>query len=417
MGEMQEVTVYLPTPYPLQREILEHPARRKVIVAGRRAGKTTLAALAGVEHFLFERGKVLIASTTQEQSDMFWDKAKMWLRPAIQAGAVLKSETRRTLDRLNEGQVVARLRVKTGSNPDVLRGDDADLIIFDECAWLDPAAWYAVAAPMLADRDGRAIFVGTPHRKNWFFHLHHTAGDPANSLWEAWHFSTHANPWLSATAVDQLAIDMTERTYRQEILAEFLEGEGAVFRKIREAAALIPRQPYPGRFVCGLDWARVNDFTAMVVMDMDTRKVVALDRFTGVDWSLQRGCLRALVDAWRPQAIIAEANSVGGPNIEALQREGLPVIPFTMTAQSKPPLIESLALAFERHEIQIIDDPVLVGELEAYEQIVNRYTGRISFGAPEGLHDDTVIALALAWYGVVGQRQTALQVASNPFYS
>ena len=130
------------------------------------------------------------------------------------------------------------------------------------------------------------------------------------------------------------------------------------------------------------------------------RRMVDMDRFNGVNWSMQRGRVKAMIDKWGIERVIAEHNSIGGPNIEALQNDNLPIVPFETTGLSKPPLIESLALAFERGEIAIFDDGVLTGELSAYERKVSPQTGRSQFSAPEGLHDDTVIALALAWYGI-----------------
>ena len=88
-----------------------------------------------------------------------------------------------------------------------------------------------------------------------------------------------------------------------------------------------------------------------------------------------------------------------GPAIEELQRQGLPVSSFVTTATSKPPLIESLVLAFDRREIEILDDPILKGELMAYERKVGA-TNRSQYSAPQGLFDDMVIALALCWHGV-----------------
>ena len=74
--------------------------------------------------------------------------------------------------------------------------------------------------------------------------------------------------------------------------------------------------------------------------------------------------------------------------------------PFETTAQSKPPLIESLVLAFEREEMQWLDIPVATAELEAYERKVSQTTGRSQYSAPEGMHDDTVMARALALHGM-----------------
>jgi hypothetical protein len=203
-----------------------------------------------------------------------------------------------------------------------------------------------------------------------------------------------------------LIADMTSEDYQQEILAEFLSGEGAVFRYIDERATLtVQNAPLPDhRYVFGVDWAQSKDFTVIVVMDSTTREMMCYDRFNGIDWSLQRGRLRALYDKWKPQIIIAESNSVGSPNIEALQREGLPVRAFETTATSKPPLIESLVLAFDRDEIKVLNDRILKNELMAYERKVSPTTGRSQYSAPEGLHDDTVMALALAWHGSTAPR-------------
>ena len=86
---------------------------------------------------------------------------------------------------------------------------------------------------------------------------------------------------------------------------------------------------------------------------------------------------------------------MGEPIFEQLAREGLNVVAFQTTPGSKPPLIENLALAFEREEWQFQNDPIWTAELEAYERKVSATTGRSSYSAPEGGHDDTVMARAL----------------------
>jgi len=83
-----------------------------------------------------------------------------------------------------------------------------------------------------------------------------------------------------------------------------------------------------------------------------------------------------------------------------LQAEGLPVQPFVTTAVSKGPLIDALALALERGELSLLRDPALLAELSAFS-LERLPGGRYRYGAPPGLHDDTVIALALAWHGLL----------------
>ena len=115
----------------------------------------------------------------------------------------------------------------------------------------------------------------------------------------------------------------------------------------------------------------------------------------------------AFIEKWHISGVLPERNSIGEPITEQLARDGMPIMVgpdgqmgFMTTATTKPPLIESLALAFEREECQWIDDPVWTGELEAYERKVSATTGRSSYSAPEGLHDDTVMARALAHWAL-----------------
>jgi hypothetical protein len=131
---------------------------------------------------------------------------------------------------------------------------------------------------------------------------------------------------------------------------------------------------------------------------------VAIDRFNQIDYAFQRGRLRALADKWHVRRIDAELNAMGEPVVEQLQRDNLPVRGFQTTASSKPPLIESLALAFERVEARWIDNPIATGELEAYERTVSAVTGRSSYSAPEGMHDDIVMARALAWHAATAPK-------------
>ena len=120
------------------------------------------------------------------------------------------------------------------------------------------------------------------------------------------------------------------------------------------------------------------------------------DRFNQIDYSVQRGRLHAIYDRFQPYKILAESNAMGDPIIEQLFNEGLPVEPFRMTNSSKKAIIDSLVLAFERREIRILPDSTLIAELQAFE-VERLPSGLLRYNAPHGLHEDTVISLALAW--------------------
>jgi hypothetical protein len=192
---------------------------------------------------------------------------------------------------------------------------------------------------------------------------------------------------------------MPERAFRQEIMAEFIEDGGGVFRGVQKAAiAKRLDAGEPGRqYVIGVDWGRSNDATVFVVLDIQSGAAVYIDHMTDTDFATQRLRLIALAEKFNRATVLVETNSIGQPQLEDLQRQGLPVTGFITTNASKAQIIDALALAFEQGKISIVDDPALITELLAY-QSERLPSGLLRYGAPEGIHDDAVIALALAWW-------------------
>jgi hypothetical protein len=412
----KDLTIHLPKPHTQQMHFRRSAAKRKVVCAGRRGGKTTGMAMIAVEAMLAGR-RVLEAAPTADQTNAFWDACKKALREAVAAKIVYKNETERVLEMPTGG----RIKTKTAFNADTLRGDYADLLILDEYSIMNPDAWDEVGAPMLLDNDGDAVFIFTPKRKNHAHAMYTRALGDDSGRWTAFHFTSFDNPYLSTEALAEITADMTEDAYRQEILAEFLDSEGAVFRNIAACLHAPPSTPaeHAGHtIIAGCDWAKQADYSAFSFGCVDCRREVARDRFNQIDYVLQRGRLQALCDLWQPKAILTELNSIGQPIFEELQRSGLPVIGFETTATTKPPLIENLVLTLERAEWQFQADPIWSSELEAYERKVSPATGRSSYSAPEGLHDDCVICRALmVWQaqqsGVVAMRQARVQGRSG----
>lgn len=263
------------------------------------------------------------------------------------------------------------------------------------------ARWNDAIRPTLADYAGDGWVLGTPNGMNYFWQMYGWGQDPLVTDWASWQMPTSVNPLIAAAEIEDMRRTLPEDVYRQEVEAQFIRHEGAVFRNIqaclKAAAAATPDQHKGHEFVAGVDWAMKSDFTCISVVCVDCRCEVAFDRFNQIGWDVQRGRLKALCDVWKPYSILAESNSIGSPNIEALVSDDLPVMGFETTASSKPPLIKSLVLAFEREEFQWLNIPVATSELIAYEATVSASTGRVSYSAPEGAHDDSVIARCLAF--------------------
>lgn len=381
-------------PHPAQRDILAHPARYKVIVCGRRFGKTDLtiqqiggAAVNAPEPYAY-------FSPTYKMLADVWRSFKHALRDVI-AG---KNETEKRIEVIGGGVI----DFWSLDNPDAARGRKYAGIAVDEAAMVRDGQyiWPAVLRPLLTDYGGWALFPSTPRGHNWFWELYNMGNDPLYEDWATWQFPTVANPFIDPAEVEDARRLMPERLFRQEYLAEFIDDAGGVFRGVADVSTLSPQDgpQYGHEYVFGVDWGRHHDFSVVSVMDRTTRQQVDLDRFTGIGWELQYGRLRDMFDKWRPSVIWAEENSIGSPAVERLQRDGLPVRGFTTTSSTKGPLIESLALAIERRDVSLLNDRVQVAELQAYE-LERLPSGTFRYGAPDGGHDDTVIGLGLAWYG------------------
>lgn len=406
--QTQTINIQLARPFPWQRQVRREARRFNVAAIGRRAGKSTMAYELMLRPALDGDPVGYFAPTYKLLGDT-WRAVLRLARPV--------ARTMNASDHRIELLTGGVIEMWTLEDPNAGRSRKYKRVIVDEaglCAELGER-WHAAILPTLADYEGDAWLLGTPKGRNFFWQAWQWGQDPERPDWISWQMPTTVNPTIKSTEIAMLRESMPEQTYYQEIEAAFLEAAGGVFRNVRAAATGRRRSPYAGDFVMGVDWAQQHDFTVLTVMDRQAQRMVDLARFNQVDWSIQRQRLQTLADEWQVGEIVVEVNSIGSPNFEALDRLGLPVVAFETTAASKPPLIESLVLAFEQHEIEILNDPVLVGELEAYERTVSPHTGRSRYSAPEGMHDDCVMSLALAWHGVMtGEVFAAASGGVNP---
>jgi hypothetical protein len=393
-----ERTIVLPRRHAAQQRVVDEAARFNTICCGRRWGKSTLGVDLLVPPALGGYPVAWFAPTYKMLTETWRDVRRVFL-PATER---VNAQEHRL--ELVTGGVVDMWSLDT---PNTARGRRYRRIVADEAAMVADLedAWNAVIRPTLVDFKGDAWFLSTPKGHGFFRSLYDAGQDPQRPDWASWQMPTTSNPHIDPEEVEAARLMLPERTFAQEFLATFLEDGGGVFRRVRDAVGVVPQDGKQAgrRYVVGVDWGKLEDFTVLVVIDMTTKEVVHVDRFNQIDYAVQVPRLVALCGRFTPDAVYVEQNSIGVPLIEQLQRAGLPVTPFVTTNASKAMIIDGLALAFERGEIRIPDDPVLVGELLAYD--AERLPGGLlRYGAPAGMHDDCVMALALAWQGATAPR-------------
>jgi hypothetical protein len=248
-----DLTVTLPALHTKQEEIKQSHVKRKVIRAGRRGGKTTLAADIAVDEFL-DGGRILYATPTQEQIDRFWLASKNSLKEALDAGVYYKNETKHIIELRDTEQ---RIRGKTAWNADTLRGDYGDVVILDEFQDMDPDTLELVVYPMLLDTDGDLIVIYTKKRGLKGKHaseLYKRAEKDTTGRWGAFHFTSHDNPYLSLEALEEITQDMTNLAYRMEIMAEEIDDDPfALWNRELINATRLTKHPVLYRVVVGVD--------------------------------------------------------------------------------------------------------------------------------------------------------------------
>jgi hypothetical protein len=198
---------------PPQWTVFNDVARFRVLVAGRRFGKTYLS-LVELCKAAWSPGRLAwyVAPDCKQAKRIAWKPLKEMTRPYWKSKP---NETDLRIDLITGGTVCLR----GADNYDALRGEGLDFLILDEYASFARHVWPEVLRPMLADRKGRALFIGTPRGRDHFYDLYRAAGNQKN--WSVFQYTTEQGGNVAAEELNSAAREMDERTYRQEFKASF----------------------------------------------------------------------------------------------------------------------------------------------------------------------------------------------------
>ena len=380
--------IELPPLHPAQLEIAQHPARFKVVDAGRRFGKSSLGVATVV-------GKAAAGQTAWWVAPTFPISLIGWRLAKAISVAVPGVDIREAEKRI-EFQSGGSLTIKSAVDENSLRGEGLDYLVMDEAAFIKEVAWQSSLRPALSDKRGGAMFISTPNGRNWFYELWDKADRHVDPGWEAWKKKTVDNPYIDPDEVEEARKMLPELVFLQEYEAEFVDDAGTVFPGITEAACLSRVSPSEeAEYAFGVDWAKYNDFTVVSVLDIAEGNMVDMHRWSKIDLSWQIKQLKAVNEKWRPRVINLERNQAERVT-EELREAGLPINPMFTTLQLKNQMINDLAYAFSSGSLRILQDPELLSELRAF-RAERLPSGMFRYGAPSGSHDDCVMSLALAW--------------------
>jgi hypothetical protein len=371
---------------PYQETALFCPERYAVVEATTKSGKTVGAMAWLVEQALLRGGP----------GRNFWWVAPIYAQAKIayrriKRGAVLENaeiatnETELTITLPNG----ATLWFKGAEHPDSLYGEDVHAAVVDEASRVKEESWHAVRSTLTATRGPVRLIGNVKGRRNWFYRLARLAesGEPGMHHARITAHDAVAAGVLDAAEVADAQRMLPEAVFRELYLAEPSDDEGNPFGLAAIRARIAPMSADPP-VAWGWDLAKSTDWTVGVALDAQ-RRVCRLHRFQK-PW---RDTIAAIREAVGATPALVDSTGVGDPIVEELQAVVPQVEGFKFTGASKQQLMEGLALAVQGGPLAY-PDGVIVQELEAFEYAYTR-TG-VRYGAPAGVHDDAVCALALA---------------------
>lgn len=367
-----------------------------VLVCGRRWGKTKLVAYLAFREMLLPNRQVWIVAPTSDLTQKAFTEIVKFIGKMYEPGEYRITTKPYTKLRMANGSWI---ECKTADNPVSLIGEEVDLLIIDEAARLAPMTYDRELAATTMTRNGRTIFISTPKGLNWFYHKYKQVSEADDGF--IWNAPSSDNELNTTNWLEKLRKSLPEEIYNQEYNASFIDGASSVFRNIDKVINDdCYENPVPThRYVLGVDLAKVNDYTVLTCVDRHTHKVVAWDRFNKIDYPIQKNRIVSLARRYNNARIIIDSTGVGNPITDDLRRESLIIDDFKFSNKSKDELVQKLNLFIEEQGIFIPNEPIIIDELKQFGvEVTDR--GNITYSAPVGLHDDCVMSLGLAVWGL-----------------
>lgn len=377
-----------------QAAILDDPARFRIVACGRRYGKTVTCAKETRDDLL-----------SNSQGWLTW-----WVAPTYQQAEIgfrtlldeLPDEYVRDVNRSKlrvEAVTGAIVEFKSADQPDNLRGEGVDKLVVDEAPEVSQYAYENALRPTLTDSEAsRMIAIGTPKGRGWFYRLWQRGESDDWPDYASFRAPTSDNPFINRDDVTEAKRSLPERVFQQEYLAEFIDESGGVFEGLDDnlftADYQLPVPPDEATepFAIGVDFAQTQDWRVTIALDA-TGRLVYFDRGQREGWPQIQAKVERVADRY-PGRVAVDATRKNKIVVD-LQRAGVDVEPVTFSASNKQALIEDLITRVENGELTSPDIPQLRQELELFEYDLTP-AGNVRYDAPEGFHDDTVDALAMA---------------------
>ena len=382
---------------PVHCAIREHPtASTFVVLAPRQTGKTMLITNELLRASLNNKNAVsLCISITLDGSRKIYRDI---VKATENSGAIKKKNDSLLTIEFITGSIIY---FRSGEQKDTLRGltiKNGGLLVVDECAYIDEDFFYSVLLPMTNVFRANILLTSTPRFKTGFFYTYYSKGKNEDPGVYSFNFTDYdLSKYLPGDMLAQYQQVMPKNQFISEYLGQFLDGDSLLFENYKNR--ILP----PGttsRVYIGIDWGSGTgqDRTAISVINQSGQQIFATS-FNDRNTTQTVDYIEELISRYKQYnpVIWAEKNGIGKPYCDLLKSRGIKVTEWITSNQSKNELVAHLQVAFEQEKISILGDERQLDELGYYEADYNPKTRVVTYNAPRGLNDDTVVALMISW--------------------
>jgi hypothetical protein len=212
--------------------------------------------------------------------------------------------------------------------------------------------------------------------------------------------TSYDNPLINPSEIDDARLTLPDNVFRQEYLAEFIDGGAGVFKELT-----INDQPErTDKYYFGIDWGRADDYTVLTILNRNGQ-MVCCERWRQMPWL---DIIVQMVKHLKHYNAIgySEANSIGDPLYEQLQALYPKAELFYTTSKSKQDIIEGLQVAVQNREFTSLSHEWIKKEFELFTYEYSQKTRTVKYSAPVGFHDDGVMSCAMAYHAYKNLKST-----------
>lgn len=382
-------------------------AEIRVVMAGRQSGKSLTGVAEICEWAMQDPDQILWWVTASHKTD---DKAWRDLTNYLPKEVVAKTNLNDMYIGLRNG---SGIWIKSAEAPGSMVSEKLHGLVGDEPGLWKSTIWYQGLLPMFNTTKLRVLFISTPRGRNWFYEMwvrgrgpggarsdvpfvvtEEIEGQKVSTTYQSFHWTSYDSPYRNLAVLSEARRTSPQDLFAQEYLAEPIDNVRGVFKNVR--GSIGPWGTPTDTNWLGVDLARKTDFSCYIGMN-SKRQVFHIERSQD-DWPPQVRRIAALAFKTNASALV-DGTGLGDPVAQFMREAGIHIREeVNFSNKSKEQFINALRLSFEDGSMTIPDDPDLIDELESYEYEILP-SGKIRYSAPEGKHDDMVVALALANWG------------------